>query len=100
MAIQFAAKMGFKTISIARGKDKEEMARKLGAIHYIDSQSNNAAEELAKMGGAKVILRTVSSAKAYCSLVFPKHVVFSLSFCQLSLCAFYSIKAPGTCKLI
>jgi D-arabinose 1-dehydrogenase-like Zn-dependent alcohol dehydrogenase len=45
--------MGFKTITIARGKDKEEMAIKLGAIHYIDnsSQSNNAAEELAKMGG-------------------------------------------------
>jgi D-arabinose 1-dehydrogenase-like Zn-dependent alcohol dehydrogenase len=57
LAIQFATKRGFKTIAIARGKDKEEMARKLGAIHYIDnSQSHNAAEELAKMGGAKVIL--------------------------------------------
>jgi D-arabinose 1-dehydrogenase-like Zn-dependent alcohol dehydrogenase len=64
LAIQFAAKMGFNTIAIARGKDKEEMARKLGAIHYIDSQSNNAAEELAKIGGAKVILGTVPSAKA------------------------------------
>jgi D-arabinose 1-dehydrogenase-like Zn-dependent alcohol dehydrogenase len=64
LAIQFAAKMGFKTIAIARGKDKEEMARKLGAIHYVDSQSHNAAEELAKMGGAKVILGTVPSAKA------------------------------------
>ena len=63
--------MGFKTIAIARGKDKEEMVRKLGAIHYIDSQSQNAVEELAKMGGdgrggggAKVILATVPSAKA------------------------------------
>jgi D-arabinose 1-dehydrogenase-like Zn-dependent alcohol dehydrogenase len=46
LAIQFAAKMGFKTIAIARGKDKEEMARNLGAIHYVDSQSHNAAEEL------------------------------------------------------
>jgi D-arabinose 1-dehydrogenase-like Zn-dependent alcohol dehydrogenase len=64
LAIQFAAKMGFKTIAIARGNDKEEMARKLGAIHYIDSQSQNAAEELVKMGGAKVILGTVPSAKA------------------------------------
>jgi D-arabinose 1-dehydrogenase-like Zn-dependent alcohol dehydrogenase len=66
IAIQFAAKMGFKTIAIARGKDKEEMARKLGTIHYIDSsQSRNAAaEKLAKMGGAKVILGTVPSAKA------------------------------------
>jgi D-arabinose 1-dehydrogenase-like Zn-dependent alcohol dehydrogenase len=64
LAIQFASKMGFKTIAIARGKDKEEMARKLGAMHYIDSQSHNAAEELAKMGEAKVILGTVPSAKA------------------------------------
>jgi D-arabinose 1-dehydrogenase-like Zn-dependent alcohol dehydrogenase len=63
LGIQFAAKMGFKTI--ARGKDKEEMARKLGAIYYVDgSQSRNAAEELAKMGGAKVILGTVPSSKA------------------------------------
>jgi D-arabinose 1-dehydrogenase-like Zn-dependent alcohol dehydrogenase len=64
LAIQFAAKMGFRTIAVARGKDNEEMARKLGAIHYVDSQSRNAAEELAKMGGAKVILGTVPSAKA------------------------------------
>ncbi len=45
---------GFKTFAIGRGKGKEELARKLGAIHYIDSQSQNAAEDLAKMGGAKV----------------------------------------------
>src|ERR671924_2018219 len=67
LGIQFAAKMGFKTIAIGRGKDKEEMARKLGAIHYIDSQSQNAVEELVKFGGgdgAKVILATVPSGKA------------------------------------
>ena len=64
LGIQFASKMGFKTIAIGRGKDKEEMVRKLGAIHYIDSRSQNAAEELAKMGGAKVILATVPSGKA------------------------------------
>jgi D-arabinose 1-dehydrogenase-like Zn-dependent alcohol dehydrogenase len=66
LGIQFAAKMGFKTIAIARGKDKEEMARKLGAIHYIDSQSQNAVEELTKVEGrgAKVILAAVPSAKA------------------------------------
>jgi D-arabinose 1-dehydrogenase-like Zn-dependent alcohol dehydrogenase len=51
LGIQFASKMGFKTIAIGRGKDKEEMVRKLGAIHYIDSQSQNAAEELVKFGG-------------------------------------------------
>jgi len=54
--------MGFQTIAIARGKDKE-MVKKLGAIHYIDSQWQNAVEELAKMGGAKVILGTVPSNK-------------------------------------
>jgi D-arabinose 1-dehydrogenase-like Zn-dependent alcohol dehydrogenase len=79
LGIQFAAKMGFKTIAIARGKDKEEMARELGVIHYIDSQSQKVIEELAKFGsssenggaaeeegtaGAKVILATVPSGKA------------------------------------
>jgi D-arabinose 1-dehydrogenase-like Zn-dependent alcohol dehydrogenase len=64
LGIQFAAKMGFRTIAIARGKDKEEMVTKLGAIHYIDSQSQNVVEELVKLGGAKVILATLSSGKA------------------------------------
>src|SRR5919205_2343529 len=64
LGIQFAAKMGFKTIAIARGEDKEEMVKKLGAIHYIDGQSQNTVEELAKMGGAKVILATLPSGKA------------------------------------
>jgi D-arabinose 1-dehydrogenase-like Zn-dependent alcohol dehydrogenase len=64
LGIQFAAKMGFKTIAIARGKDKEEMVRKLGARYYIDSESQNAAEELVKLGGARVILATAPSGKA------------------------------------
>jgi D-arabinose 1-dehydrogenase-like Zn-dependent alcohol dehydrogenase len=57
--------MGFETVVIAREKDKEELAMKLGAKHYIDSQAQNAAEKLAKVGGgAKVILATVTSGKA------------------------------------
>ena len=64
LGIQFASKMGLNTVAIARGKDKEEMAKKLGAKHYIDSQSQNAAEELVKLGGAKVILATVTNGKA------------------------------------
>jgi len=56
--------MGFKTFAIGRGKDKEEMARKLGAIHYVDNWPQNAAEKLANMGDAKVILATVPSGKA------------------------------------
>jgi D-arabinose 1-dehydrogenase-like Zn-dependent alcohol dehydrogenase len=64
LGIQFAAKMGFKTVAIARGKDKEELVRKLGARQYIDSKSQNPVEELAKLGGAKIILGTVPSGKA------------------------------------
>ena len=64
LGIQFAAKMGFKTVAIARGKDKEPLVRKLGAQHYIDNQTQDAAAELNKLGGAKVILATVTSGKA------------------------------------
>jgi D-arabinose 1-dehydrogenase-like Zn-dependent alcohol dehydrogenase len=64
LGVQFAAKMGFKTVAIARGKDKEPLARKLGAWHYIDSQAQDAAAELAKLGGARVILATVTSGNA------------------------------------
>ena len=64
LGIQFAAKMGFKTIAIARGKDKEELVRKLGARQYIDSKLQNPVEELVKLGGAKIILGTVPSGEA------------------------------------
>jgi D-arabinose 1-dehydrogenase-like Zn-dependent alcohol dehydrogenase len=64
LGVQFAAKMGFKTIAIARGSDKEPLARQLGAHHYIDSQAQDVAAELVKVGGAKVILATVTNAEA------------------------------------
>jgi D-arabinose 1-dehydrogenase-like Zn-dependent alcohol dehydrogenase len=64
LGIQFASKMGFKTIAIARGKDEEELVKKLGARQYIDNRSQNAVEELNKFGGAKVILATAPSGKA------------------------------------
>ena len=64
LGVQFAAKMGFKTVAIARGKDKESLARKLGATHYIDSQAQEPAAELLKLGGATVILATVTSGEA------------------------------------
>jgi D-arabinose 1-dehydrogenase-like Zn-dependent alcohol dehydrogenase len=60
LGVQYAAKMGFKTIAIARGKDKETLARELGASHYIDSQAQDPASELQKLGGAKAILATVT----------------------------------------
>jgi D-arabinose 1-dehydrogenase-like Zn-dependent alcohol dehydrogenase len=64
LGTQFAVKMGFHTVAIARGKDKEPLAKKLGARNYIDSESQNVAGELTKLGGAKVILATVTSGKA------------------------------------
>ena len=64
LGVQFAAKMGFKTVAIARGKDKEPLARKLGAIDYIDSQAQDPAEALTKLGGAKAVIATVTNADA------------------------------------
>jgi D-arabinose 1-dehydrogenase-like Zn-dependent alcohol dehydrogenase len=65
LAVQFAAKMSFNTVAIGRGRDKEEeLMKKLGARQYIDNRSQNAVEELGKLGGAKVILATVPSGKA------------------------------------
>ncbi len=64
LGVQFAAKSGFKTIAIARGKDKESLAKNLGASQYIDSQAQDPAAQLQKLGGAKVILATVTSGEA------------------------------------
>jgi D-arabinose 1-dehydrogenase-like Zn-dependent alcohol dehydrogenase len=64
LGVQYAAKMGFHTVGIARGKDKEPLARQLGASVYIDSQSQDPAAELMKLGGAKVILATATSGEA------------------------------------
>lgn len=60
LAVQFASKMGFNTFAIARGKDKEPWAKKLGARHYIDSQSQDVPAVLQKYGGAKVLLSTIT----------------------------------------
>jgi D-arabinose 1-dehydrogenase-like Zn-dependent alcohol dehydrogenase len=67
LAVQYAAKMGFKTVAIARGQDKESFARKLGAWHYIDSTTKDVAAELLKLGGAQAILATVTSGDAMTS---------------------------------
>ena len=64
LGVQFAAKMGFKTVAIARGMDKEPLARKLGASSYIDSKTQDPAAELLKLGGAKVVLATVTNGDA------------------------------------
>jgi alcohol dehydrogenase/propanol-preferring alcohol dehydrogenase len=64
LGVQFARKMGFRTVAIARGKDKAPLAKELGAHHYIDSSAENVAESLTALGGAKVILATATSGKA------------------------------------
>ena len=56
--------MGFHTVALSRGKDKEDLARKLGAHTYIDAKSQNEVDELQKLGGADVILATAPSGKA------------------------------------
>jgi alcohol dehydrogenase/propanol-preferring alcohol dehydrogenase len=69
LGVQFAAKMGFKTVAIARGKEKEPLAKKLGAREYIDSQSSDPAAELSKLGGAKVIIATVTNSDAMAAVL-------------------------------
>jgi len=69
LAIQFANKFGYKVAAVSRGKDNAALAKKLGAHHYIDGQASNAAEELQKLGGARVILATAPSGKAMTALI-------------------------------
>ncbi len=64
LGVQYAAKMGFHTVAIARGQDKAELAKKLGAHAYIDSTAENPGRALAKLGGGRIILTTVTSGKA------------------------------------
>ena len=64
LAVQYAARMGFKTVAISRGRDKESLAYKLGAHEYVDAEATEPAKELKRMGGAKVILCTAPNAQA------------------------------------
>ncbi len=69
LGVQYAARMGFRTIAIARGKDKEPLARELGAAQYIDSTAQDPAAELQKLGGAKVVIATVTNADAMAAVM-------------------------------
>jgi len=84
LAIQFANKFGYRTVAISRGDDSKELALKLGAYRYINSEAENPAEELKKLGGAKAILSTAPSGKAMSALIdglgdFGKLVVIGAS---------------------
>jgi D-arabinose 1-dehydrogenase-like Zn-dependent alcohol dehydrogenase len=69
LGVQYAAKMGFRTAAVARGTDKESLARQLGATYYVDSKASDPAAELAKLGGAKVVLATVTDGAAMAATV-------------------------------
>jgi len=69
LGVQYAAKMGFNVVAIARGKDKEPLARQLGAAIYIDSQSQDPAAELQELGGASVVIATVTAGAAMSAVV-------------------------------
>ncbi|MBV8404416.1 MAG: alcohol dehydrogenase catalytic domain-containing protein [Gammaproteobacteria bacterium] len=64
LGIQFAARLGLRVVAVNRGRDKEELARSLGASEYIDTNAADPAEELRKLGGARAILATVTDASA------------------------------------
>jgi D-arabinose 1-dehydrogenase-like Zn-dependent alcohol dehydrogenase len=64
LAVQFAARMGYETVAIARGGDKENFARQLGARHYINSAAQDVAAELQALGGAQALITTVTAADA------------------------------------
>jgi D-arabinose 1-dehydrogenase-like Zn-dependent alcohol dehydrogenase len=69
LAVQYAAKLGFRTVAIARGQDKAAFARELGACHFIDSTKEDVAKALLALGGAKVILSTVTDSDAMSAAV-------------------------------
>ena len=69
LGVQYARQMGFETVAINRGNDKESLARQLGAHHYIDASAQDAVTELHKLGGARVILATAPNAQAISALI-------------------------------
>ncbi len=69
LGIQFASRMGFHTVAIGRGKDKELLALKLGAVRYLDTSAGDVAKELTSLGGASVILATAPDSKAMSALI-------------------------------
>ncbi|SDC47607.1 alcohol dehydrogenase [Sphingomonas sp. YR710] len=69
LGIQFARRLGFRTVAVNRGRDKEALARSLGAHDYIDSDAGDVAEALQRLGGARAIIATVTSADAMQAIV-------------------------------
>jgi D-arabinose 1-dehydrogenase-like Zn-dependent alcohol dehydrogenase len=93
LGVQFAAKMGFHTVAVARGQDKAALATSLGADRYIDSTAEDPAQALAAMGGARIVLATVTDAEAMSAMVGGLGIggsllVLGAPFAPLSVSAF------------
>jgi D-arabinose 1-dehydrogenase-like Zn-dependent alcohol dehydrogenase len=69
LGLQYANRLGFTTVAVSRGREKERLAYELGAHHYIDAEAGDAASELQKLGGASVVLCTAPDAKAISGLI-------------------------------
>jgi D-arabinose 1-dehydrogenase-like Zn-dependent alcohol dehydrogenase len=69
LAIQFAARQGFRTVAVNRGREKEQLARSLGAQEYIDAERSDPAGALQALGGATAIIATVTSAESMQGIV-------------------------------
>jgi D-arabinose 1-dehydrogenase-like Zn-dependent alcohol dehydrogenase len=90
LGVQFASKFGYRVVAIGRGPENAMLAKKLGASLYIDSESANAAQELQKLGGARVILATAPASKMMSDLVGGlsangKLIVIGISFDPLQV---------------
>ncbi|MFL6135358.1 MAG: alcohol dehydrogenase catalytic domain-containing protein [Nocardioidaceae bacterium] len=69
LGVQYAAQMGFRTVAVARGTEKKALAEELGAHHYVDSTSTDPGEELTRLGGAKVVLSTITNGDAVAACI-------------------------------
>ena len=69
LGIQYARQMGFRTVAIGRGGDKQVLAKKLGAHQYVDTNAGDPSEALQKLGGADVVLATAPDSKSMSALV-------------------------------
>lgn len=103
LAVQYAKKAGFQTVAISRGRDKEKLARELGAHDYIDSEKEDPARALKALGGAKVILATAPNAKVISSLISGlgtdgELIIVAGSGEPLELSAMDFLKGPNTVR--
>lgn len=96
LAIQFATKMGYRVVALSSGPSKEEFAKQLGAVAYLDGSKVNQAEELNKLGGMKLILSTALDSKVIGPLINGLDVDGTLLLVSVNMDTFPV--APGECS--